>query len=138
MARGSRVTGGMTHSNRRHDDGKGRHEDGKRQQGDRRHGDGDGQHDVGDGRQDDCFAPTFDVREDPGEVSTGGRYVVILFTSYMVDRLVAVIDGAGGEGGWAAQRQNVVVHSPVGAGQQAQPRQGDGNGGSRVYPKHSF
>ena len=31
--------------------------------------------------------------------------MVILFTAYMVDRLVAVIDGAGGEGGWAARRQ---------------------------------
>ena len=30
--------------------------------------------------------------------------MVILFTAYMVDRLVAVIDGAGGEGGWAARR----------------------------------
>ncbi len=37
MGRGSRATGGTTHDNGRHDDGKGRHDDGKRQQGDRRH-----------------------------------------------------------------------------------------------------
>ncbi len=31
--------------------------------------------------------------------------------------------------------RSVVVHSPVGAGQQAQPRQGDGNGTSEMNYK---
>jgi hypothetical protein len=49
--------------------------------------------------------------------------VVIYFTANMVDMLVAVIDGR--------RRRvvgSVVVHSPVGVGQQAQPRRGDGDG----------
>jgi len=33
--------------------------------------------------------------------------VVILYTAYIVDRLVAVIHGAGGEGGWAASSLTV-------------------------------
>jgi len=33
--------------------------------------------------------------------------VVILFTAYMVDRLVAVIDGAGGEGGLGSTASEV-------------------------------
>ena len=40
------ATGGTTHDNGRHDDGKG-------QQGDRRHHDGDGRHDDGDWWHDD-------------------------------------------------------------------------------------
>ena len=55
--------------------------------------------------------------------------MVILFTAYMVDRLVVVIDGAGEEGGWAARHQKCRRSQSSGSRSAGSaPRQGDGNG----------